>query len=462
MDENTFLKNFISFIKNESLIEKNDRIVLAVSGGCDSLVLMDLFNRIESEWDLDLVVAHVNHSLRGIDSDNDENFVREKSRQIGIQFFSKKVNVLDFSKKNKLSLEEAARYLRFEFLNSLLEQLNYNKIILAHHADDFAETILMNLIRGMGLRGLRGIKSSRDNIIHPLLFATQNDILLYAKDRSISFSEDKTNYSKEFVRNKIRLNTLNLLKKDFGAQIVHSICRSGKILEEIEDFLNFSTKNALKKIILNRSRDKIILDIDLFLDYFVAVKKNIIISIIEMLFPQYKVTYSEINSIYELILNGKSGGKAEFGYKGEAVKYRNEISFNKKKIFIKKINVSISSWILIPEIKMRFKAEPYKTIDRIQIVNKNSYLEFIDSEKIELPLTIRSWSDGDKFIPLGMTGEKKVQDFFIDEHIPVYKRKSIPILCDAKRIIWIIGKRINDSVKISDNTKKILKLEAKK
>lgn len=449
------LQYFKTYIKTESLVESDEKIILAVSGGYDSIVLLDLFYNIRSEYSLTLMVAHVNHSLRGKNADRDEAFVKKLASLYDLDFSYKKVKVKQYAKINKRSIEQAARDLRLDYLDSLRKQNNYDTIALGHNADDMAETIIMNMIRGYGLRGLRGIKPKYNYLIHPLLFATRQQIVAYAKTRKLKHVEDESNRDIKFFRNKIRHTILPVIVDQFGPQTISLMCKSGEILNEIEEYLHHSITSALKKVVVSESNTEIVLDIDVFLDYFMAIKKGIIIHLLERMYGQY--TYNYINAILELIEKGKSNNRVEIGKTGIVIKYANKVYFTIPGKRIEETELSFNIWNDIPESGIKIKSSKINKVDKVKY--KNRFVEYIDYDTLDLPLMVRSWMKGDKFIPLGMSGTKKLHDFFIDEGVVNFKRDTIPILIDRSKIVWIIGYRINEEVKITRKTSNFLKLE---
>jgi len=452
------LQHFKIFIKDESLVQSEDKIILAVSGGYDSIVLLDLFFLICSEFNLQFVIAHVNHCLRGSEADNDEEFVRRVALNHNIQFFSKKADVKQYAKRNQLSIEQAARDIRLGYLNSLRRKIDFDKIALGHNADDRAETVIMNLIKGFGLRGIRSIKPKNNYLIHPLLFATRKEITEYAESRKLDHVEDASNKDTIYLRNKIRHHILPVITQTFGQQTVKSVCRSANILAEIEEYIQYFTERALKNVILSESDTEIVLDINKFLNYFKAIKKSIIIYLLEKMYGEY--TYNIINSVLELIERGSSNNKVEIGRKGIIIRYSDKVFFTRKEKCIPDTKLELEKWNFISDCNLKIKISKVKKIESVKHTDR--FTEYIDFDTITLPIKIRSWVKGDKFTPLGMSDTKKLQDFFIDEGVVNFKRKRIPILVDASRILWILGYRINDKVKITDKTKNILKMEAEK
>ena len=208
---------------------------------------MDLFLSNRLSWDLTLGVAHVNHGLRGKMADKDELFVRDLVHRNGLPFYHKKEDVRTYAMKNKISIEEGAREVRYKFLYALLDRLNYDRLALGHHANDQAETILMNLVRGSGLRGMGGMRPTRDRVIRPLLFVSRGTVESYAVERSLDFVEDASNRDRKFLRNRIRWDVIPVLENASGHQVVSPICRTGDACQEAEGYLKYSAREAREK-----------------------------------------------------------------------------------------------------------------------------------------------------------------------------------------------------------------------
>ncbi len=455
----TILNKFHQYVIEHSLINQRDAILVAVSGGVDSVVLLDLFLQIRSGFNLVLSVVHINHGLRGKQADRDEAFVRDWTRKNGLPFYSLKKDIKAYSKKEKLSIEEGGRIVRFDFFNALRKRLYYDKIALAHHAHDQAETIIMNLARGSGIRGLGGMRPKRNEIIHPLLFADKEDIVSYAHHRHLSYVEDYTNRDKILLRNRIRWGILRSWKEDFGSHIIRSISRTGMVMREAQAFIDFESRKALKKGVIHQSQNEIVLDIVKFLSYFKIVQKTMLIHLLrEIDYPNQHLRSLEIETILRLIEKGRNGSVYRLKNHIMIVKQNNRISFAKIGPALKEIRIQIGQEYGIPDMHMRFQAECLTKKIKKGMFTNNRWIEYLDYDTLPLPLKIRSWIDGDWFIPLGMHGKKKLHDFFIDTKVPRYKRASIPLLVGGKDIIWIIGYRIDNRFKITDQTTQSLKV----
>ena len=454
------LKRFEGYIREHSLFQGGDCVLLAVSGGVDSVVLLDLFLRIQSRWDIRLAVVHVNHSLRGREADQDEVFVKDLAQTRRLLFFSHKEDVKQFARVNRLSLEEGAREVRFRFFDSVLNRLCFNKVALGHHANDQAETILMNLMRGSGLRGLGGIRPARGRVIHPLLFASRKEIESYADGVGLGYVVDRSNRDLRFLRNRMRWDVIGDLERIVGPHVVSTICRTGMATIEAETFLNHSAVEARRQIVIIDSPNEIVLDIGKFLHYFKAIQKMVLIQVLgEVSVPQQRVRYVDIDRILALVEAGRSGGVVEVGNGVRVVRSGNTLAFLNKNPSVMSREVLVGQTMMLSDVGVRFRSTLLRNIDENIVFTDDRRTEYVDYDSLTYPLVLRSFQPGDWFIPLGMNGKKKLHDFFIDEGIPNYRRSSVPILIAETDIVWITGHRIDDRFKVTPKSDHVLKLE---
>lgn len=454
------LKKFEDFSRSLDLFEKGERILMAVSGGMDSVVLLDLFMRIRHSWSLTLAVAHVNHGLRGKEADRDEIFVRELSRRQGILFYSQKTNVREYAKVHRLSLEEAGRDVRFGFLGWVFDVLYYDRLALGHQANDQAETILMNLTRGAGLRGLGGIRPIRGHAIRPLLFATRKEVEEYARERQLCFVEDASNKDCRFLRNRIRWDVLGRLEEAVGAHVVSTICRAGRAASEADEYVESVARGIRRRIAKVQSQTEIILDIFKFLRYFKIVQKTVVVQVLREVYQNRDSwSASEIDRILCLAEGGRSGGVVELGCGIRVIKSRDRLIFLRNRPRIDEIEVQVGQFVDIKEIGIQFRAEVVSRKTKDIVYSNNPRIEYLDYDLLSFPLRIRSFRPGDSFVPLGMKGKKKLHDFFVDEKVPNYRRSSVPLLVGADGIVWVAGYRMDDRYKITEKTTHILKVE---
>ena len=452
----------IAYIKKNKLIEPGDNVLVALSGGPDSVCLLNILYKFKDELNITLGAAHINHMLRGEDSDRDEKYVIELCNKIGIPSYIKRVNINNYSEKNKMSSEMAGRKVRYDFFEEIMKKGNYNKIATAHNANDQAETIMFRLIRGSGLEGLGGIKAYRDNkIIRPILCLERDEVEKYIRKENLNPRIDKTNFEKIYNRNKIRLDILPYIKEHFNEDIIKTLNRTAVLLQKDNEFLESESLKVYQKYCIEYD------------EYFI-IKKDAFTnhdSIVSRMLRNALIRYSnqpydfEMKHIYEIMdLARKDTGKAvnlpknilvENIYGDIYIKnksnqkkiYSNEVRLNKFDIGNKKIDFQ--------DFFIKFTVmENDKNLN----LKENKFIKYFEFDKIEDEIILRTREDGDRMIPLGMKGSKKVKDIFIDMKIPKDLRDLIPILCFDNKIAWVIGVRTSEEYRISNNSKNILKV----
>lgn len=453
---------FEDYCDTHDLFRGCARLLLAVSGGADSVVLCHLFSRMRPIRRLDLAVVHLNHGLRGKAADRDERWVGRLAARYGFRLHSRKTSVSAYASAHGLSTEEAGRILRFEFFDETRLRLGFDCVALGHHADDQAETILMNLIRGSGLRGLGGMVPRRGRVIHPLLFATREEIHAYADEQGLEYVEDASNRDAQFLRNRIRHDILNRLRNAAGRDVVAPIVRTGNTLREVEACMESLIAEAKGRVVVRKSPGEIILDIIPFLHYFTAVRKMLIVHILkEVDRTGQSIRASFIDRVHALIEKGKSGGFLEAGGALRVIRSRDTVVFTDRAKILRKRILHLGKPLEIPEIGLRFRLTCKDArFESLAFPNRDRMIEYADSDRLELPLIVRGRKNGDWFIPLGMRGKKKLHDFFIDERIPVHCRASLPILCSGDDIVWVVGYRLDDRFKVDRNTMRVLEMKA--
>ncbi|MCX6295658.1 MAG: tRNA lysidine(34) synthetase TilS [Bacteroidetes bacterium] len=446
------LNSFISSIEKEKLFNRTEKILLTVSGGIDSIIMCELFHKAGLKFG----IAHCNFNLRDEESNDDEIFVKELAEKYKVQFHSVIFNTTAFAKKNKLSIQIAARQLRYNWFEEIREQFSYKYIATAHHQDDSIETFFINLIRGTGIAGLHGILPKQGKIIRPLLFADKEEIISFAKKNKLEYREDSSNRSDKYVRNKIRHKLIPLLK-ELNPNIHQTISHDIKLLSNVEKVYKKEISDQHSKIIKKEKNS--------FHISIARLKKLNPLEpyLFEFLFPLgfNSSTVDEITTC----LDGQSG-KQFFSSTHRLIKDREFLLIEplNPKTRIKK---TIVRPLELPEKKFLIKKNQ-KTIKlegfeiRLSSINvKDHQLQLtkdfanLDLEKLEFPLEVRKWNKGDSFFPLGMKNKKKLSDFFIDNKIPVNQKEKTWLLTSKDKIVWVIGLRIDDRFKITDKTKKI-------
>jgi tRNA(Ile)-lysidine synthase len=447
--------------------ENGDRVMLAVSGGMDSMAMCHFFDILKKTIRLDIAIIHLNHSLRGTESDKDEIFVKQYAERWNYPFFSKKVDVYRKALSSKISIEEAARNLRYDYLESIAEKHRYNKICTAHHGSDQAETIMMRIIKGTGWSGLSGIREKRGSFIRPLLIFTKEEITSYVKDRKIKYVEDQSNRDKSFLRNRVRHDLIPLLKRRFDPQIEKHLVQLGYIAEDTRTFMSKLAGTHFSSV-CRLSEGKIVLEIKAFNRYLRAQRQ----AIIEFLFEEHfglKLQFTDYQNLFDLI-EKKQSGKRILLDTIECLKASSQVIFQikrkqKKAPFRFEIETDRSYFFKNPDLSFHCKVMANSPALNKEF-GRRSEVEFIDAEKISGNLVMRNWRPGDKFVPLGMNGFKKLSDFFIDEKISIREKGQIPILAEKKgrneNIIWVCGHRIDDRYKVDNTTKILLKLKCER
>ena len=434
------LEQFQTYINRCKLIIEGDRLILALSGGIDSMVLADLLLKSKVQF----VVAHCNFHLRGEESNGDENFVREFAERNGIQCFVKHFDTEQYAAEQGISIEMAARDLRYSWFEELRQQLGYDKIVVAHHADDQAETFFINLLRGAGLRGLKGMQPQNGVIIRPMLWASREQIRQYAVENQITWREDHTNAETIYLRNKIRNQLLPVFDE------LHPEARQGlyKSLEHL------SAENELYRELLKEKLSQIVTCDD-------GVQRVKVPEPVEgptsfqLLFEwlrQYGFNTDQCRFIFEAIESGI--GNKYYSSTHQLVIGRDELQLSEiKPADNDEIQIRIGEKEIFSPIHLRFSRFE-KTADFV--INKSSDVAQLDFDKIRFPMTLRHWRHGDRFHPLGMNGSKLLSDFFVDQKFTEWQKRNVFLLVSADgEILWVVGQRIDNRFRVTNTTKTV-------
>ncbi|HRU74037.1 MAG TPA: tRNA lysidine(34) synthetase TilS [Caldisericia bacterium] len=431
------------------MINENDRILVGLSGGPDSIFLLYI---LHNYFNNQLIIAHINHKLRGIDSDLDEKFIRTISQKLKIPLYVIREDVKKLSTKNKKSIEEVGRDVRFSFFNKILKVENFNKIALGHNLDDNVETILINFIKGSGMKGLIGIPEKRDNIIHPIINIKKEEILKYLEENKIEYRIDKTNFETDYLRNKVRNYLLPIIEKEFNKNFKEKILALSNILKVEDKFLDDLVEN-IKNDILKFEDDFVKIDLKKLQNLHLSLKRRLIRKVIDHFNKDLReYPLDHIDKVISLE-NKKTGKEIELPLNLIAVKDKNKIIIERRDFEIPDFYIEIPDIGSYQEIGMKIELSLVEKISKV----KDPFISFFDYDKIELPLKIRKPMFGEKFKPLGLKKEKKIQDFFVDSGIPKSVRWNLPILLDKKDdILWIVGVRISDDYKVTNLTNRVI------
>ncbi|GCD09195.1 tRNA(Ile)-lysidine synthase [Clostridium tagluense] len=450
----------MNFIKENSMFDKGDKVIVAVSGGPDSTCLLYILNELKEELGIKLFGAHINHCLRGLEADRDEEYAKKTCESLNIDFYSKKVDVHRISEEKSISCEMAGREVRYEFFSELMIKLTASKIALAHNANDQAETILMRIMRGTGIEGMVGIKPVRDKIyVRPILHLSRSEIEKYCDDNNIQPRIDKSNAEKIYARNKVRLDLIPYIEENFNKDVINTINRLSDILKKDNDYLeNISEKEYKKHCVIGDQM--VIINKNAFLKHEAILSRIIRQSLLAVNHNLYNFEKIHIWNIIEL--QKHDTGKSimlpqdiivENCYGDVHIHIHKKVTEVNNKEYCLKVNEKnfIQSLNRVIEIDV---------ISKLQFIEgkENDYIMYFDYDKIVEPITLRYRKQGDKFVPLGMKGNKKLKDLFMDLKIHKDKRNEIPLICFGPDIAWVVGYRISEKFKVSKNTKNILQI----
>lgn len=449
----------LKFIDDNSLIQKDDKIVVSLSGGPDSVFLLCFLKKYQKRLSISLSAFHLNHLLRGKNASDDELFCKQLCSSLNIPFFSVRKNVKQFARNQKISIEEAGRILRYSELNKLLKRSRFNKIATAHHSDDNAETVLLNLIKGTGLKGISGIPFIRDNVVRPILVLTKDEILKYLDSQNLKFRIDHTNFEVDMERNFIRNVLLPLIKSRLNPSVENALFNASQNFKSLYSYLLNSTSGLFKDVRLKNSVLTIPLNKLLLLD--VNLLTFSLKELIERNFLE-NLTFKDVNSLKTLI-SKQTGKKIDLSSNLTANKERDVLIISRNEEHpnneIKYLEISVGEEKLLNDSSLSVKLSD---ISKVSIGKDRSH-EFISADNIlNDKFVIRNWQNGDKFFPIGMNGSKKISDYLNELKIESGKKKNQLLLLNRKKIVWVIGYRLDDRFKITSETKNVIELCLKK
>jgi tRNA(Ile)-lysidine synthase len=445
----------LKFIDDNSLIRKGDKILVSLSGGPDSVFLLHFLKKYQKRLAVSLYAFHLNHLLRGKDASLDEDFCKQLCSSLNIPLFSVRKNVKQFAHKKKISIEEAGRVLRYSELSKLLKKISFNAIATAHNCDDNTETVLLNLIKGTGLKGISGIPVKRDNIIRPILVLPKQEILKYLDLKKNKFRIDSSNFEIDLERNFIRHILLPLIRSKLNPSVDNAIFNSSQNFRSLYSYLLNSTNEVFKDICIRGSALNIPLNKLLKLndDLLTFSLKELV----ERNFSE-SLMFKDIISLKSLI-SKQTGRRINLSSGLTAYKERNELIIKQNKdsglLEKKNIKINIGEEKTFDNFTVSIKYADVAAISP----GKEKTREFISADNIVgSKFVIRNWKNGDKFFPIGMKGKKKISDFLNELKIESHKKKEQLLLLNGTKIVWVIGHRLDDRFKITKNTKNVLEL----
>ena len=439
------LEEFEKYVSENELFSHNDKVLLAVSGGVDSMVLMSLTAASGYQFG----VAHCNFQLRGKESDEDEKMVEHEAKRLGVEFYNATFDTTAEMARTGESMEMAARRLRYTWFKELCDEHGYTVIAIAHHINDSIETFFINMLRGTGLRGLTGINAQVGRIVRPLMFATRRDIHDFAVAHRIPFREDSSNRSTKYLRNKVRLGLVPMLK-EINPQFTTIMRRNISRLSQAQEFVTASMA-MIKHQIVEESGGIYTIHIDRI---DTSLPRNFIIY--EILSEQFGFKGDVVDLLCHA-LDNEATGKRFYSREWVAV-------VDRQHIVVATIDEDDECETLVDRSMIRSYAGGsvlfynYCDIDLIETLDMGENVALLDADKLTFPLKVRRWREGDWFIPLGMSGRKKLSDYLIDKKVSLVEKKRQFVLLSGDDVVWVIGRRLDDRFCITKKTENVLKI----
>jgi tRNA(Ile)-lysidine synthase len=461
-------KKVIEYIEEQRILEAGDHVLIGVSGGADSLALLYFLDKFADQFQITIGVAHLHHGLRGQAADADEEFVKNFCQQRNIPFFARQRNIQEISRAEKISIEEAGRKERYDFFRVIAEDNGYNRIAMGHHINDQAETMLMRLIRGTGVKGVSGIKSSRDNLyIRPFLCLEKKEILDYCEIHKLAFRTDATNFQRDYTRNKIRLDIMPMILEINPRAEVH-FNEFTKIANEYEAFFE-KYVDQIEDQILTIKENMVIINRDLWLREELVVQKEILRrSIFKFKGSLKEIEYNHITAFHSLLKSEKTIWEIHFPHNILIIRRYDRVMVTEKqkvpgciippKRILPNKTYLFSKERLILETKFVTQDEFRKKRCFFSKEMENHSEKYFDYDKIKNILVLRSRQSGDYFYPTGLTGRKSIKKYYIDKKIDRSRRDEIPLLVTEDEVLWILGYAINQRFLADDDTKNIIRV----
>lgn len=473
-----FLQKVRTAIETYSMFQTNDRVLVGVSGGPDSVALLHALHRLEAQYDIHLGVAHVDHQLRQPHSAADARFVASLCTELKLPFYHQAIDVRSLQRKAKCSLETAGRRARYRFYYQTAQNHAFTKIALGHHADDNAELVLMNLLRGSGPLGMAGMPPIRDDIIvRPMIHIRRSLIMQFLMENKLKFVCDETNQDPHFLRNRIRHHLIPELKRAYNPNLIAALNRIASITRVEEDWLNISGQRILRQISHTDNQRLSISVTELRRNHPALQRRILRLAIKQIKGDLGRITFQHIDTILNRIPAGPGRGGCSLP-DGVHIDHTNEILTISKQTHVPRMKRAKAvpppsplyiytiarpdsepriQWIESLHARLEFTI--LKSKDLPDMTSTGHTTAFFDMDKLHFPLVLRNFQPGDRFTPLGMSGSQKVKKFFINNKVPREKRPAAPILLSAGTIVWVVGHRIHEMFKVTAATRYVLKGE---
>lgn len=455
-------EKFLETIREYDMLKPLDKVLVGVSGGADSIALLRLLYDYKKEFNISVQVVHLNHMLRGADATADERYVQQLAKSFSFPITIERFDVRAYAEKNKMGIEEAARKVRYDFYEKLARDTGAQRVALGHNADDNIETFLMRLLRGAGTAGLVGIPPVRGKFIRPLILSWRRDIEKYCALKKLVPRIDHTNYESIYLRNRIRLKLLPQLKV-FNANIKDVLLNTILLLTNDNLFLLTKAEEAFHSVVKKNRPEEVVLKAKKFAELEEPIKGHVVRQAIQAVKGDLReIAYIHIQDILKLIGNTET---KEVHLPGgiKVVISREGISFlqgeqEKPAGIVGEFTLHIPGQVVLDSAGVKIVAKPINIVNNIDINSSTARKVYVNYDRVTRTLNVRGRRTGDKFHPLGITGTKKLQDFFVDEKIEKDDRDKVPVVLSDNKIVWVAGHRIDDEFKVTPTTRRVLEL----
>lgn len=450
----TFEERFQHFLEEHSLVSPGDSVACAVSGGPDSMVMLHLFLGLQTTWDISLAVIHVNHQLRAEESDQDESFVRAVAAEHGLPVHAERVDTTAYQHSHKLSKQEAARILRYEVFERARTALGTPSVATAHTATDNAETVLLNVLRGTGIRGLAGIPIRRDRsgVIRPILFALREEVEQYAAEHAIPFRTDSSNLLVSSTRNLLRHEIIPKLQGQVNADITGALNRVSATMRDLVSRIDRELEASGSGVLATDERGRVVLNLKNLQLVAPFLQDEVLLLALKQ--AGAPVSTEKVLQLRDLCEH-QSGRRHDLTSTIAAVRDQDQLILGPLTT-VDEFSYDVALGEEVSFAEFSFSAKPLSVMPQGPLLAADRAI--VDGAALGPALTVRSWKPGDWFMPLGMHGRKKLSDFFTDEKIPHERRRRIPIVESGGSIVWVCGLRIDDRAKVTPETKRWVEL----
>ncbi len=458
-----FIAKVRTTVERHRMIRKGDTVIVGVSGGVDSVALLHVLMALRDEYDLSIVVAHLDHGIRGEESRREAEFVRDLAQRLGLPFETAVADVSAMAGRERISLQEAARKARYDFYEEVRKRYDGQKVAIGQTADDQAETILMRVIRGAGLRGLKGIPPARGGIyIRPLIETSREEVERLSRDEGLSYVTDSSNIKDIYLRNKVRHDLIPRLEREYNPNIRAGLTRMASILSREDDYIDREAERVAARLIKGGG-EEVNLDIPGLKASHGAICFRVLQKALATVLggDLRRIKTAHLDAIFRL-LGHRAPNKILCLPDGVyAEKHYTELFIRRGRrpvVFPFEYVVDVPGVTVLEGLGKKLVTRIEKSKKGIP-VDGDPNVAYLDDDKLAHPLTLRSFERGDRFVPLGMNAPKKLKDFFIDSKVPKALRRQIPLLISGGAIAWVVGYRVSDSFKLTESSERILSAE---